>query len=99
MIRTARVRAEVVGIDGTAARTLTDPELASVNGGAIATRIGADETLIPEIPVYRVTLVPSDPDAPMRTLTGTALLEGQPASIAGQVWRRVVSVVIRESGF
>lgn len=93
------IRAEIVSIDGTAARTLNDPELASVNGGAIATRIGANEALIPEIPVYRVTLVPTGPTSPARTLTGTAVLEGRAASIAGQVWRRVVSVVIRESGF
>ena len=78
---------------------MDDPELASVNGGAIATRVGANEALIPEIPVYRVTLVPSDATVPDRPLTGTAVLEGRAASIAGQVWRRVVSVVIRESGF
>lgn len=95
----SRIRAEVISIDGTAARPLDDPELASVNGGAIATRVGANEALIPEIPVYRVTLVPSDATVPDRPLTGTAVLEGRAASIAGQVWRRVVSVVIRESGF
>lgn len=95
----ARVPARVTGIEGTAVRVLSDQELASVHGGAIATRAGANDTLIPEVPVYRVVLKPSEPAALQHISTGNAILEGRPASIAGQIWRRIVSVIIRESGF
>lgn len=95
----ARVPAHVATIHGTAIKTLSDQELASIHGGALATRRGANDTLVPEVPVYRVTLKPHEAVDVRHTLTGTVLLEGQPASIAGQVWRRVLSVAIRESGF
>lgn len=98
-LTTARVAARVKVIDTTAVRTLSDPELASSNGGAIATRPGPNETQIPELPVYRVTLTPTDAIAPRRIESGTAILEGRSASIAVQAWRRVVSVLVRESGF
>ncbi|MEP9378484.1 efflux RND transporter periplasmic adaptor subunit [Aquabacter sp. CN5-332] len=102
-IAAPRVPAEVTSIDGTATRALADPELASVNGGAIAARQapgqGQNELLVPEVPVYRVTLTPTVHVTPDHTRTGTAIIEGYPASIAGQVWRKVVSVIIRESGF
>lgn len=98
-----RVPAEVTAIDRTATRALADPELASVNGGPIATRQsqgqGQTEILVPELPVYRVTLTPEAHVTPDHTRSGTALIEGHAASIAGQTWRRVVSVLIRESGF
>jgi len=95
----SRIAATIVSIDGTAARTLADQELASVNGGPIATRAGQNDTLVPEVPIYRVTLRPSEAVALQHTVAGHVILDGQPASIAGQVWRKVVSVLIRESGF
>jgi putative peptide zinc metalloprotease protein len=98
-IAAGRVPAEVTGIDRTAIRVLTDQELASINGGTIASRQGPNETLVPENPVYRVTLRPSEAVVLQHIRTGDAILQGEPASFAGQVWRKVVSVIIRESGF
>lgn len=95
----SRIPAKVASIDGTAVRTLADQELASVNGGAIATRAGPNETLVPEVPIYRVTLRPSESVVLQHTVAGNVILEGRPASIAGQMWRKIVSVLIRESGF
>ena len=94
-----RVPARIAAIEETAIRTLADPELASLHGGAIATRAGPDQTIIPEVPVYRVKLVPATPVAPRRTVTGTVIIDGKSASIARRAWQRIVSVVIRESGF
>lgn len=98
-----RVEASVSFIDNTATRALSDPELASVNGGPIAIRESyaqdQSQTLVPELPVYRVLLSPSGNDTPDHTRTGTAIIEGSAASLAGQIWRKVVSVLIRESGF
>jgi putative peptide zinc metalloprotease protein len=95
----ARVPAEITGIDRTAVRVLPDPELASLNGGGVAARQGPDDTLIPENPVYRVTLKPLERVDLRRTSTGNAILEGKPSSVAGQAWRKIASVIIRESGF
>jgi putative peptide zinc metalloprotease protein len=98
-IASQRVDARVISVERTAIRTLVDPELASVHGGAIATRPGPGEALVPERPVYRVTLRPLNAAPVRHTTAGTAVLEGRPASIAGRIWRNVVSVLIRESGF
>lgn len=98
-----RVPAQVTSIERTATRALSDPELGSVNGGPIAVRQmpgpGQAEILVPELPVYRVALAPRGRVTSDHTQVGVALIEGRPASVAGQVWRRVVSVLIRESGF
>ncbi|MBB3809264.1 HlyD family efflux transporter periplasmic adaptor subunit [Pseudochelatococcus contaminans] len=99
----SRMPASIVAIDDTATRALMEPELASVYGGPIAIRADQGqeqtETLVPELPVYRVLLKLSIPVIPERTQAGTAIIEGRPASVAAQVWRRVLSVLIRESGF
>ena len=95
----SRIPANVTSINGTAVRTLADQELASVNGGAIATRAGQNETLVPEVPIYRVTLRPSEPVVLQHTIAGNVILEGQAVSIMGRMWRKIVSVLIRESGF
>ncbi|MFC7396915.1 HlyD family efflux transporter periplasmic adaptor subunit [Chelatococcus sp. GCM10030263] len=98
-VAAGRVEAEITGIDRTAVRVLPDPELASVNGGAIAARQGPDDTLIPENPVYRVTLRPLEQVDLRHTSTGNAILDGKPSSVAGKAWRKIASVIIRESGF
>jgi putative peptide zinc metalloprotease protein len=98
-IASPRISARVVSVERTAIRALVDQELASTHGGAIATRPGPGEALVPEMPIYRVTLRPLDATAVRHAIVGTAVLEGQPASIAGQIWRNLVSVLIRESGF
>jgi putative peptide zinc metalloprotease protein len=94
-----RVTARLVAIDDTAVRILADRELASTHGGPLAVRPGPNNTLVPEVPVYRVTLAPEETTDVRHTSIGTVLLRGTPASIAGRVLQRVLSVLIRESGF
>jgi putative peptide zinc metalloprotease protein len=94
-----RLTAHVGAIDGAAVENLSDAELASVHGGAIATRQGANSTLVPEISLYRLTLVPTEPTELQHVMSGTALVEGPPISIAAQIWGKVFGVLIRESGF
>ncbi len=95
----ARVRARVVAIEDTAVRSLSDRELASTHGGALAVRPGPNNTLVPELPVYRVSLAPSEAIDLRHTRTGMVLLDGSPASFAERIFQRVLSVLIRESGF
>ncbi|MCB8820580.1 HlyD family efflux transporter periplasmic adaptor subunit [Microvirga rosea] len=95
----AKIGATVVSVDKTALRSMSHPELASINGGPIASRQGANETVIPELPVYRVILEPHQPTASSRVEIGTVLLSSEPESLLRQAWRRFVTVLIRESGF
>jgi len=94
-----RVRVKVVAIDAAAARALPDQELASVNGGAIAARVGPNDTMAPEIPVYKIVLAPVEDVALRNTVTGTVIIDGRAVSLAGLLWRRALGVFIRESGF
>lgn len=95
----ARIRARVVAIEDTAVRALSDRELASNHGGTIAVRPGPNNTLVPELPVYRATLAPAEAIDLRHTSAGTVLLDGSPASFAERILQRVLSVLIRESGF
>jgi putative peptide zinc metalloprotease protein len=98
-IASPRVPLHIVGIEEAALRTLPDPELASVNGGAVPTRIGANEAIVPEVPLYRVRLNSTEQAQIKRVSVGTVILEGKAASLAERLGRKVLSVIIRESGF
>ena len=93
------VRLKVIAIDAAATRTLPDQELASVNGGAIAARVGPNDTMVPEIPVYKVVLSPADDVLLRNPVTGTVVIDGRAVSPASLLWRRALGIVIRESGF
>ncbi len=91
---------QVTSIDTASSRSLSEPYLASVHGGPIAVRIDQDDLLIPENPVYRVRAIPEFTEAaPEHILRGTIRIEGDRQSIIGRVWRSVLAILIRESGF
>ncbi|WP_431854301.1 HlyD family efflux transporter periplasmic adaptor subunit [Azospirillum sp.] len=93
------VPATVVSIATASSRALPEPALASLHGGAVPVHEGRDKALIPEAPIYRVLLKPTEPlTAPARIERGTVLLEGESESLAAQFWRTAVGVLIRESG-
>jgi putative peptide zinc metalloprotease protein len=88
----------VSSVETTSARVLDVNELASVYGGGVAVRKGADNKLIPETAVYRAVLVPQDPAVKAwRRLRGEVDIEGDRASLLGQIYRRAVAVLISES--
>jgi len=96
------VRVERVA-DGSS-RALSEPELASFNGGPVAARPGPAGEAVPEGPVYRLRLVPAPavsgtPVALDRTVRGTVLIDAAPESVAARIWRRAAGVLVRESGF
>ena len=104
----------VVAVAATATSNLDAvPELASVNGGALAAQHTARSTraeqagpgtgLTPEQAVYRVLLEPADTtphNLPIVQATrGTVLIDGAAESLLLRAWRRIVAVLVRESGF
>jgi putative peptide zinc metalloprotease protein len=94
-----RLAARVLSVDGAAARVLPDRELASLHGGAIATRPGPNGAAVPELPVYRVLLAPIEPLVARRVTRGVVLLQGEAESFAARLWRQALGVALRESGF
>jgi putative peptide zinc metalloprotease protein len=88
----------VSSVETTSARVLDVAELASVYGGGVAVRKASDNKLIPETAVYRAVLVPRDPGVKAwRRLRGQVDIDGDRASLLGQIYRRVVAVIISES--
>lgn len=73
--------------------------LASVFGGQVASRKSDNGEVVPVGAAYQVTLVfNGQPDDTTKVSRGIARIEGVPESIAAQVWRQVLRVLVRESG-
>lgn len=104
----------VRSVAATATRRLgAVPELASVNGGAIAAERAppsahpeqtmAGDEWMPEQAVYRILLEPAA-TAPAglpraQALRGTVLIDAEAESLLRRTWRRLSAVLVRESGF
>lgn len=73
--------------------------LASLYGGPISTKRDKQDRLVPSQAHYRVSL---DPTASFgtghTTVRGIVHLEGRPESLLARVWRRSLTVLVRESG-
>lgn len=93
------VVAVVEEIDTTALRTLPDPTLASTHGGPIPARAGPNQSLVPETPVYRVRLRPAHALVLDRMELASVRIEAEPESVAARLGRKLLGILIRESGF
>lgn len=91
------LEAIVTGIDSTASPALPQAMLASVHGGPIAARARANGELFANEALYRVS-VRVDAAAP-RMAPVSAHIEGERTSILWDCARRLIAVVVRESGF
>ncbi len=83
-------------------RTLKHPYLASIYGGPVAVEpdIKTPDALRTSDAVFGVAMVASDGDLPGdRVRRGLVHLRGRREAPAWRIWRRVVRVLIRESGF
>jgi putative peptide zinc metalloprotease protein len=88
----------VQSVAATSVRALDVPELASTNGGGVAVRKAGDNRLVPETAVYRAVLVPHERGVRgVRRLRGQVVIDGDRASLVGQIYRRAVALVISES--
>ena len=94
------VDARVMEIAEVDERELIVPYLASVYGGEVPVRKDDKGRLKPEVSVYRVRLsLDGMATSPNQILAGQVQIEGRPSSMAKRAWDRIVSVLIRESGF
>ena len=89
----------VEDVDVTASSLLKEPYHASLYGGDIPVRQD-EKGLATHQSVYRVLSRPTETGTHVtRVLRGTLVISGRPESAAHRAWRRVHSVLIRESGF
>lgn len=94
------VSATVVSIEQANLRELHIPYLESTYGGAVAVRTDKGGSSVPEKSIFRVVLLLDDPAGfKERVVRGVARIQGTGISLAGQIYRRVAAVFIRESGF
>ncbi len=91
---------QIVNIDN-AASSQIPPLFASRYKGTIPVKTNSGQTLIPETSVYRLVLQAEKNNLPLitRELRGQIMIEVQSESIISQVWKKIVAVLIRESGF
>lgn len=95
----------VTAVSETAVDALDQPALASQNGGPIATELDHERRPVPRGAVYRVWLEPDAGDAAAApagqalALRGMVRIDAPAESFAASLWRRVIAVAIRESGF
>ena len=92
--------AYVSEIDSASSKRLENPYVVSQFGGSIATRVGIDQTLVPEAAIYRVLLTPREPVTMLRQVErGTIYITAERRSLLSRAWQHVAVVLIRESGF
>jgi putative peptide zinc metalloprotease protein len=94
------VRLVVRTISPGALTDLDAPELASVNGGAVAVRPERNGALKAQVAVYRVNLDVTAGAAPRLAgiRRGYVQINGDKVSPLDRMWRRAVAVVMREAG-
>lgn len=89
----------VASVDMADAFALAYPELASLHGGAIATRAASNAQLIPTSSQYHVRLKPLGDVADLTTpARGVVVVEGRAESFAARASRQIMAVLVRESG-
>ena len=89
----------LASVSPTPSRRLESPEVASVNGGSVPATKDAQGHASPEGAFYRAVFVPSArTPGTDRRVRGTVSVESERISPARATWRRVVGVVVRETG-
>lgn len=94
------VDGSVASIDQTSSRVLEEPYLASLYGGGVPVRLDQGR-MVSDKSISRVILKP-DGDAsqlPNRIQRGRLVIQGRTESPLARAYRRIASVLIRESGF
>ncbi len=92
-----RQAAKLVEISKAGAHRLDMRYLSSIYGGDVASERDADDEIIPRSGQYLVRLALNEVHW-TRAVRGTIHLAGKPESFAAAAWRRVLQVVVRESG-
>jgi putative peptide zinc metalloprotease protein len=92
------INARVLAVDPARSQRLGHAMLDARHGGAVATQSGSRDAL-PVEALYRVRLLLDEPLPALRETRGSAVIEGTRQSLAWEGVKRVLAVLIRESGF
>jgi putative peptide zinc metalloprotease protein len=92
------IDATVLAIDTTRSSKLTHVMLDVRHGGPLATQ-GGERQAVPVETLYRVRLALAQPLPDLHETRGRASIEGARQSVAWEAVKRVIALVIRESGF
>jgi len=96
----APIRAAVTDIEDINMRHIDQLYFNSIYGGDVAVTQDAEGNYVPEIGVYRITLIPVDGEYRFDyVLKGVLHVEGEAKSLLSRMINFVSKVVIRESGF
>ncbi|MBF0471778.1 MAG: HlyD family efflux transporter periplasmic adaptor subunit [Gammaproteobacteria bacterium] len=91
---------EVTEIEDLGLDEILQPMVASLFGGRVAVRENSSGEMIPVTATYRVQLQPSaQRSEPLRQLRGTVVVNGVTESFFSRSYRKVVAILVRESGF
>lgn len=96
------ISATITEVSTANAAIVTQVELAEAHGGSVPTRRSPSGKLVPIEVQYPVTAATSFVDPaypPIQPQVGVLLVKGDARSLAARLWRRVLLVLIRESGF
>lgn len=94
-----RIPLKVERVATAGAAQIEIPDLASSNGGRIAVNVDERRRAVPATAQYLVRLSATEPvQESDLSIRGVVLADGQPESVAGRIWRRAISVLVRESG-
>jgi len=90
----------IAQVDDLTLGVLPYPELVSDHGGPIAARQDPQGQYWPQQTYYRVVFaIESDTNDALRRQPGLVQIQAEPMSFAQSAWKRVMGVLVRESGF
>jgi putative peptide zinc metalloprotease protein len=92
-------RVTITEIDIFSTGELGHPMLSSVYGGPIPSSIDADGRVVPASPQYRVRVQTDSPFVGDRMQVGRIIFEGAAEGLAQRMFRHVIGVAVRETGF
>lgn len=96
----APIRGRITQVERVGSSTLPYPDLASVYGGTIPSKVSGSGALVTDRAVYRVFWQPDSGQRPPRgRFRGTLVAGASPESLLWRFVRTAVGVVIRETGF
>jgi putative peptide zinc metalloprotease protein len=96
----AILTASIASLTASTSTSIDIPQLSETHGGKVRTHPPQPKSgLIPIDPIHLITLHPETrSDSAERSIRGTVLVDGVPQSIAASLWRRMLKVLVQESG-
>jgi putative peptide zinc metalloprotease protein len=94
------IEASLAEVTTSASSSVDIPHLAENHGGKIRTQpVHGDQPLVPLDPIHQVRLTPDVTGSiNKRPLRGIVILDAAPQSMVASLWRRVLKVLVQESG-